>query len=175
MSELRKRLPEFFVKISPIGEVLAAAEGEQARLEAETAARNDQLTVSTADTGLMLWEQDYGLSSLGDLATRRGRVRAALTGGERPFTPEALRQLAITVGGAGAVSVEEDFANYRVVVTGAFADGSSIEALEEAIERFKPAHLQVALNPTTELTGTLKLYPVLSGAVFAELTGTLET
>ena len=169
------RLPEFFVKLSPIGETLAAAEAETARLEAETAEKNRQLVVSTAGSGLSLWEQDYGLSPLGDLYTRRGRIRAALTGGERPFTPEALRQLAITVGGAGAVSVEEDFANYRVVVTGAFADGSSIAALEEAIGRFKPAHLQVALNPTTELTGTLKLYPVLSGAVFAELTGTLET
>lgn len=169
------RLPGFFVKLSPIGETLAAMEGEIGRMEAETAEKNRQLAVSTADTGLMLWEQDYGLSSVGDLYTRRGRIRAALTGGEQALTLEALRQLAITVGGAGAVSVEEDFANYRVVIEGAFADGSSIEALKEAIERFKPAHLQVVLNPTTELTGTLKLYPVLSGAVFAELTGTAES
>ena len=49
------------------------------------------------------------------------------------------------------------------------------DALEEAIERFKPAHLQVVLNPTTELTGALKLYPVLSGAVYAELIGMAET
>ena len=107
--------------------------------------------------------------------TRRGRIRAALTGGEQALTLEALRQMAITVGGAGAVSVEEDFANYRVVIEGAFADGTSIAALEEAIERFKPAHLQVVLNPTTELTDSLKLYPVLSSAVFAELTGTAES
>ena len=169
------RLPEFFVKLSPIGETLAAAEQEMARLEAETAEKNRQLAVSTANTGLRFWEQDYGLSSVGDLYTRRGRIRAALTGGERALTLEGLRQLAITVGGAGAVSVEEDFANYRVVIEGAFTDGSSIEALKEAIERFKPAHLQVVLNPTTQLTGTLKLYPVLSGAVFTELTGTAES
>ena len=169
------RLPEFFVKLSPIGETLAAIDGEIGRMERETAEKNRQLAVSTADTGLRFWEQDYGLSSLGDLSTRRGRVRAALTAGEQPFTPENLRRLAITVGGAGAVSVEEDFANYRVVIRGAFSDGVGITALEEAIERFKPAHLQVVLDPTTELTGTLKLYPVLSGAVFAELTGTLES
>ena len=169
------RLPAFFVKISPIGETLAAMEREMGRMETETAEKNRQLAVSTAHTGLHLWEQDYGLSSVGDLYTRRGRIRAALTGGEEALTPETLRQLAITVGGAAAVSVEEDFANYRVVLRGAFADGSSIAALEEAIERFKPAHLQVVLNPTTELVGTLKLYPVLSGAVFAELTGTPET
>lgn len=169
------RLPEFFVKLSPIGETLDAIEGEMSRLEAETAEKNRQLAVSTADTGLVLWEQDYGLSSVGDLYTRRGRIRAALIGGEQALTLEGLRQLAITVGGAAAVSVEEDFANYRVVIEGAFADGSSIEALKEAIERFKPAHLQVVLNPTTELTGSLKLYPVLSGAVFAELTGTAES
>lgn len=169
------RLPEFFVKLSPIGETLAAAEQEMARLEAEAALKNAQLAVSTADEGLMFWEQDYGLLSHGDLYDRRGRIRAALTGGEQSLTPEGLRQLAITVGGAGAVSIEEDFANYRVVIRGAFADGNSIAALEEAIERFKPAHLQVVLNPTTELTGSLTLYPVLSGAVFAELTGVTET
>lgn len=169
------RLPEFFVKLSPIGETLAAMEAETARLEAETALKNDQLAVSTADEGLIFWERDYGLPSGGDLYDRRGRIRAALTGGEQPLTLAALRQLAITVGGAGAVSIEEDFANYRVVICGAFADGNSIAALEEAIERFKPAHLQVVLNPTTELTGALKLYPVLSGAVYAELIGMAET
>lgn len=169
------RLPEFFVNISPIGETLAAIEDEIGRLEVETEEKNRQLAVATADTGLMLWEQDYGLSSTGDLYTRRGRIRAALTGGEHALTLEGLRQLAITVGGAGAVSIEEDAANYRVVIQGAFADGSSIAALEEAIARFKPAHLQVVLDPTTELVGSLKLYPVLSGAVFAELTGRAES
>jgi len=74
------RLPEFIVKLSPIGETLAALDAETARLEAETAARNSQLAVSTADTGLALWEADYGLLSAGDLTVRRGRVRAALTG-----------------------------------------------------------------------------------------------
>ena len=169
------RLPRFFVKLSPIGETLAALEGEQARLEAEVSARNNQLTVSTADTGLALWEADYSLPAAGDLTARRGRVRAALTGGEHPLTLAALKQLAITVGGAGAVAVEEDFANAQVVIRAVFPDMGGVSALEEAIERFKPAHLQVLVNPTVELTGGLKLYPVLSGGVFAELSGTAGT
>lgn len=168
------RLPPFFVKISPIGETLAAFEAENAVLEAEAGRRNAQLAVSTADTGLALWERDYGLPSFGDLAVRRGRIRAAMTVEGTAMTPALLRQLAITVGGAGGVSVEEDFANYRVTVKAVFPDPAGISALEEAIERFKPAHLQVAVNPTVELTGSVKLYPVLSGAVFAELTGRLE-
>ena len=120
------RLPGFFVKISPIGETLAAMEQEMGHLEAETTAKNDQLAVSTADTGLALWEQDYGLSSAGDLPTRRGRVRAAMTAGAQPFTLTALRQLAITVGGAGGVAVEEDFANARVVIRAVFPDADGI-------------------------------------------------
>jgi len=169
------RLPEFIVKLSPIGETLAALDAETARLEAETAARNSQLAVSTADTGLALWEADYGLLSAGDLTVRRGRVRAALTGGQHPLTLEALRQLAVTVGGAGGVAVEEDFANARVVIRAVFPDAAGVAALEEAIERFKPAHLQVTVNPTVELTGVLKLYPVLSGGLFAELRGVAGT
>lgn len=169
------RLPGFFVKLSPIGETLAALEQETTRLEAEAAAKNAQLAVSTADTGLVLWEQDYGLVSAGDLPTRRGRVRAAMTAGTQTFTLVALRQLAITVGGAGGVAVEEDFANARVVIRAVFPDAAGIAALEEALRRFMPAHLQAVVNPTVELTGTVKLYPVLSGGVYAELTGTAET
>ena len=131
--------------------------------------------MSTADSGLALWERDYGLPSFGSLTDRRGRIRAAMTAGEQSFTVGALRQLAITVGGAGGVSVEEDFANYRATVKAVFPDPAGISALEEAIERFKPAHLQVAVNPTVELTGSVKLYPVLSGAVFVELSGRAET
>ena len=169
------RLPGFFVNISPIGETLGAMEQEMARLEGETAAKNDQLAVSTADAGLALWERDYGLSSAGDLPTRRGRIRAAMTAGAQPFTLAALRQLAITVGGAGGVAVEEDFANARVVIRAVFPDAAGIPALEEALRRFMPAHLQAVVNPTVELTGTVKLYPVLSGGIYAELTGTAET
>lgn len=169
------RLPPFFVKLSPIGETLAAFAAENDRLEAETDRRNAQMAVSTADSGLALWERDYGLPSFGDLTARRGRIRAAMTVEGAAMTPAFLRQLAITVGGAGGVSVEEDFANARVTVKAVFPDPAGISALEEAIERFKPAHLQVAVNPTVALTGSVKLYPVLSGAVFAELCGTAET
>lgn len=169
------RLPPFFVKISPIGETLAAFGAENSRLEAETDRRNAQLAVSTADSGLALWERDYSLPSFGDLTVRRGRIRAAMTVEGTAMTTAFLRQLAITVGGAGAVSLEEDFANYRVTVKAVFPDPAGIAALEEAIERFKPAHLQVAVNPTVTLTGSVKLYPVLTGAVFAELCGTAET
>lgn len=169
------RLPGFFVKLSPIGETLAAFEAENGNLEAEVGRRNAQLAVSTADTGLALWEQDYGLSSFGDLTARRGRIRAAMTAGEQSFTIDALRQLAITVGGAGGVSVEEDCANYRVTVNAVFPDPAGISALEEAIARFAPAHLQVAVNPTVELTGAVKLYPLLSGSLYVELLGTAET
>ena len=169
------RLPPFLLNISPIGETLAAFEAENGHLEAEAAARNAQLTVSTADTGLVLWERDYSLPSHGAPASRRGRIRAAMTAGGQPMTPDDLRQLAITVGGAGAVSVVEDFANCRVVVEAVFPDAAGLAALEEAIQRFKPAHLQVLVNPTVALTGTLALYPVLSGGLYVELTGRAES
>lgn len=168
------RLPEFFVKLSPIGETLAAFETEKTSLEAEINSRNRQLTVSTADLSLHLWEQDYGLVSLGDLAVRRGRIRAAMTAGEQSMTLAALKQMVSAVGGADEVFVEEDFANGRVVIRGIFPDSAALTGLEETISRFKPAHLQVQINPTVELTGVVKLYPVLSGAMCVELCGTPE-
>ena len=55
------RLPEYLTRLSPVGETLAAVETEEEALRTEVAARNAQLTVSTAESGLDLWEADYGL------------------------------------------------------------------------------------------------------------------
>ena len=50
------RLPEFVKKISPVGETLEAIDAGTALLAEETEKRNRQVGVSTADTGLSLWE-----------------------------------------------------------------------------------------------------------------------
>lgn len=166
------RLPEFFIKLSPIRETLAATEAGEALLAEETAKRNAQLTVSTAEEGLSLWEADYALSSGGDMAARRARVRAALAGGQT-LTVERLEQLAVTVGGADRGKVEEDFPNGHVTLY-ALYDGrppEDVAALKEAVERLKPAHLTVEVAAFMALQGTLQQYHALMGKVHLMIVG----
>ncbi len=158
------RLPAFLKRISPIGETLEAMEAGAALLTEETAQRNRQLSVETADTGLSLWEGDYSLSGGGDLELRRGRIRAAMAGG-RTLTAEELKILAVTVGGADGGAVEEDFSDWSVTLYALF-DGripGDMTALKEAVARRQPAHLAVEVAPVTVLRGTLTRYTALTG------------
>ena len=72
------RLPEFLTELSPLRETLEAAGQGEAALEEETAARNRQVIVGEADTGLSLWEADYGLpeGTGRSLSDRRGDRKA---------------------------------------------------------------------------------------------------
>ena len=169
------RLPGFVIKISPIGETLEAMEAGAALLAEETAKRNRQLSVGTADSGLSLWEADYSLPGSGDTALRRGRVRAAMAG-SRTLTVEALKSLAVTVGGADGAEVAEDFAAYHVTLYALYEERApgDLTALEEAVRRRKPAHLTVEVVPLMALRGTLTRYTALTGKAHLMLHGRTE-
>ena len=140
------RLPSFIKKTSPIGETLEATEAGSALLKEEVAWKNRQLSVSTADTGLALWEADYGLPSEGDETVRRARILMTLTGG-RTLTVEELKRLARTVGGADECAVTEKFERYQVILSALFHGApGDLTALREAVERRAPAHLNVRVQ-----------------------------
>lgn len=148
------RLPEFVTELSPVRETLAALkQGERAMAEA-VAEKNAQVCISSADEGLALWERDYGLPVRegGDLEDRRAAVRAAMAGG-RTLTPALLRELCVTLGGADRGEVEEDFPNWRVtalpVSRGRVPENTA--PLERAVERLKPAHLEVFVVPGADM------------------------
>lgn len=147
------RLPESVTKIAPVGAMLSAEEAGEALLLAAAETANDQMFVSSADaSGLSRWERDYALADwTGERAERRrARIRAAMAGGQT-LTPERLRSLAVTVGGASEGAVSEDFADCAVeleaIGTGKFPTAGGIGALEDAIARQKPAHLSVTVVP----------------------------
>ena len=142
------RLPEFLLALPPVGGTVSAAEQGTAALGAEVQRRNEQLAVSTAEEGLALWEQDYGLPSSGSPADRRSRILAAMNGGGT-LTRRQLASLAVTLAGAGAGDVEEDFSLWEATLY-ALYDGAvpeALPALEEAVGRLRPAHLTVAVCP----------------------------
>ena len=165
------RLPEYLTRLSPVGETLAAMEAGEEALAAEVAERNAQLTVSTADTGLDLWEADYGLPvrAGGDIPDRRAAILAAMAGG-RTLTPALLRELCVRLGGGDWGEVEEDFPHWAVtalaVCRGRMPESSG--ALARAVERLKPAHLAVAVLPTAELETADG--PALHGGVLTIMT-----
>ena len=168
------RLPEFLTRLSPVGETLAAAGRGVSLLEEEVAARNAQLSVSTADTGLSLWETDYGLPADAgtDRALRRGRIQAALAGGQT-LTRARLAALAVAVADADSGAVDEDFPG-RHVTLWALYEGRLPEnaaALEEAVGRLGPAHLRLEAKTAMWLQEETGQHLALSGGMCLYLQG----
>lgn len=166
------RLPEFVKKISPVGETLEAIDAGTALLAEETEKRNRQVVVSTADTGLSLWEKDYAIpdGTGRDADFRRARVRAAMAG-SRTLTVAELEALAVTLAGADRGEVSEDFADWRATLEALYENRipGDMTALEEAVRRQKPAHLEVSVVPVGELRADTERYLALNGGVYLEL------
>ena len=168
------RLPEFLTEISPVRETLAALEQGETAMADAVAEKNAQVCISSADEGLALWEADYGLPVRegAALEDRRAAVRAAMAGG-RTLTPALLRELCVTLGGADRGEVTEDFANWRVtaeVVTEGRVPRDPAP-LERAVEKLKPAHLEVLVTPRGELPAGMERYAALTGGMMVEVTG----
>ena len=166
------RLPEFVTELSPIRETLAALEQGESALAEAVAEKNAQVCVSSADQALSLWERDYGLPVREGAAPedRRAAVLAAIAGG-RTLTPALLAELCVTLGGADRGEVEEDFAHWQVTAA-AVTRGevpADIARLERAVERLKPAHLEVTVVPGAVLGASRR--EVLHGGVLEEVTG----
>lgn len=166
------RLPEFLAELSPVRETLEAiGQAEQVMAEA-VAKRNEQVTVAQADSGLSLWERDYGLPVREGAAVedRRSAIRAAIAGG-RTLTPALLQELCVTLGGADRGEITEDFANWQVtalpVSRGRVPENTV--PLERAVAKLKPAHLEVVVIPGADLSAQRR--DGLHGGVMAEITG----
>ena len=158
-----------------MGETLDAITAGEDALAALAEAENNRLTVIAADgEGLSLWERDYGLADgTGEPdGERRLRVRAALAGA-CTLTPDYLRQLCVTLGGAHRGEVEEDFPSWTVRVYPVTGGGlpPDAAALEACIRRLMPAHLVLELLPCGELAACREMFGVASGGVHAELWG----
>ena len=166
------RLPEFVTELSPIRETLAALDQGETALAEAVAEKNAQVCVASAEAGLSLWERDYGLPVREGAAPedRRAAVLAAMAGG-RTLTPALLAELCVTLGGAERGEVEEDFSNWRVTVS-AVSRGQVPEntaPLKRAVERLKPAHLEVVVLPGADLEASHRA--ALHGGAVTEVTG----
>ena len=166
------RLPEFLTELSPLRETLAALEQGESAMADAVAEKNAQVSVASADGGLALWEQDYGLPVREGASPedRRAAVLAAMAGG-RTLIPAFLEELCVTLGGAARGQVEEDFPNWHVtafaVGRGGFPEDTA--PLERAAERLKPAHLTVEVLPGAALEAPHRA--ALTGGVMIEIWG----
>ena len=166
------RLPEFVTELSPVRETLAALEQGESAMADAVAEKNAQVCLASADEGLALWERDYGLPVRegAALEDRRAAVLEAMAGG-RTLTPALLAELCVTLGGADRGGVEEDFPNWRVLALAVNRGGfpADLSRLERAVERLKPAHLEVVVLPGADLEASHRA--ALHGGAGTEVTG----
>lgn len=165
------RLPEFFKKISPVGETLTAMDSGVEELQQQVQAENDCLYVDRSDeAGLALWEADYSVPREGTVPQRRAAIHAAMSEG-RPATLEELRRLCVTVGGFDRGEVAEDFPNYAVTVTGVTKDRlpPDTAALQTAAHRLCPAHLHLTVGKRGDISSTTDAGLALHGGALWEV------
>ena len=168
------RLPEYLTKLSPVGETLDAMDAGVEKLTGETARRNRQLSVSTAEEGLDLWERDYSRpeAPLAPAELRRARIRGILEG-EQTLTVQRLEALAINVGNADYGRAEEDFPAYQVTLLAVCQNRmpGDLTALRETVERQCPAHLQVDVMGVAGVQGAVPRYTAAHGGMLVTLRG----
>lgn len=172
------RLPKFVTELSPVRETLEAIGAGETAMADAVAEKNAQVCLASADEGLALWEAEYGLpvregAALEDRrAAIRAAIRAAMAGG-RTLTPALLQELCVTLGGADRGEVTEDFPNWRVtaeaVSRGRIPENTAL--LERAVEKLKPAHLEILITPRGELPAGMERYAALTGGVMVEIWG----
>lgn len=135
------RLPGFFTTISPLKEVLAAMNTEHSALRAAATDKNAQLSVSTAESGLSLWEADYHLATEGTIADRCSRIWVCLRG-RGPVTAALVEDIAKVLTGQ-TTAVTEEFGSYRLQIrfVDSFGEPTGLPRLSVVLRELLPAHL----------------------------------
>jgi uncharacterized protein YmfQ (DUF2313 family) len=105
----------------------------------------DQFFVSTTDTSLERWENEFNLSVANnyDLAYRRSKILSRLRG-SGTITAALIKNVAESFEN-GTVEVIEDSTNYSFTIKFISTLGipPNLDDLKDAIEELKPAHLAV--------------------------------
>ena len=109
-------------------------------------ALGEQIRVNTATTGIDLWEEMLGLNPPGEndtYAARRERIVAKLRG--TGTSTVAMIQSTVESFGTGAVEIEEhnNESYFSIIFVSIKGQPKQLDALKAAVERIKPAHLDV--------------------------------
>ena len=100
-----------------------------------------QLFVSSADEGLLLWEEMYGISPAGDISGRRSRIMSKMRGAGTT-TAQMIKNVCESFYN-GQVEIIEHFDQYSfdIVFLSSIGVPPRIDNMTAAIEEIKPAHL----------------------------------
>lgn len=160
MSNLVTRLPRYYQDSPPVAE-LERVLGLEA--EALLEAKEDtlaQLWVETATWGLDLWERWCGLPVDGTkpYSQRRQRVLAKLRG-QSVSTAELIRSVVLAFVD-GTVEIVEDHGAYSFLIRIVPDSGlpPDVDAIRDAVNEIKPAHLGMALLVVLMLRREHRLY-----------------
>lgn len=178
MADILQTLPPFVGKTDGVGDILRAVNGELERLEQEARAASLRLSAGTADeTGAALWENELGLGHPEQLspAARRVLIRLALEQMET-CTPARLKALLGQML-EGEVTLKESFSDYDLRLALHITDFyvPSLHAVEQALRRTVPAHLDCGLEFSAGLESTGGAKRVLSQSIRMTMVSREET
>ena len=156
MADIKRTLPPGVGRTFGIGTILESIDGELNALEEEARAACGRLSVENADeAGAALWETELGLGHPEELSLQARTVLLRMALDERSTcTPERLTQ-DLSQMLEGEITVTEDFSNYALQVYAQITNFTvpSMGAVERALRKLAPAHLNCTLHASASLTG----------------------
>lgn len=179
MADIKRTLPPSAGETLYIGALLESIGGELNAVEREARASCQRLSVERSDeAGAALWEKELGLEHPDALSLRARKVllRLALEK-RRTCTPERLKAYLGQML-EGEVALTEDFAHYALRMQVQITDFAvpSVEAVQRAMRKLTPAHLNCTLQASARISGAeapgrllhtgirMKIYTIEEGA-----------
>lgn len=150
---LYERVPDYYMQSPPTAAIIRALTDRVLGIRADMLDAAEQFNVHSATWGLKLWEELTGLKPAAgaDEQTRKGSVLARLRG-SGTCNAAMISSIAEAITGYGAVVVEH-FSEYTFSLilvgdTPGFADIDR-QAIIDAVEEVKPAHLKFVIESIT--------------------------
>lgn len=145
--DLLKYVPRFIQEMREFYELLTSWGVEVGLIEHNIRELEEQLLVSTATWGLVMWEAVYGITNEGaTYEVRRADILAKMAAA-KTCTPALIENVAEHYTGVTS-QVIEDYANYHFTVffIGKYGTVPNTVQLKRTLETIKPAHLSFDLK-----------------------------
>ncbi len=150
---LYERVPDYYMHSPPTAAIIRALTDRALAIRDSMMDAAEQFNVHSATWGLALWEELTGLTPAAgaDEQTRRGNIMVRLRG-SGTCNAAMISSIAEAITGYGAVVVEH-FSEYTFSLilvgdTPGFADIDR-QAIIDAVEEVKPAHLKFVIESIT--------------------------
>lgn len=148
--ELKNSLPGYYTSLYEVGAVLSSVSKELTRLEEHIGRAFANLSVSTAEDHLELWEKDLSITARGSFDERKKAVLAKI-GLMRTQTAETVLGLIKAFAPGVTATIEEKRDSVSITISDEAGVYTDFSQLVRELKRALPYHLTVGIDSGSTL------------------------